>query len=159
MYKQRLEDILNDIIMISEIAELSVEAESIVNVLGIKPIGSFGEDAPSTEMETHTPVKPRSATVQWSEVTFKQDDNTSLLGSDIDLTERGTEKVDVEEEMYSEVMNDGGEDEEEADERTGFYDSSSHLPIMDLLDKWDDPVSKKNKVGQRRPVVKVPFLK
>lgn len=37
MYRVRLEDILNDIISISEIAELSIEADSIVSVLGLQP--------------------------------------------------------------------------------------------------------------------------
>ena len=35
-YKRRLEEILNDIILISEVAELSVESDTIATLIGIE---------------------------------------------------------------------------------------------------------------------------
>lgn len=132
--------------MISEIAELSVQSESIVNVLGIRPVTSKEEQMPPSDVAIHSPARLRTNSVRWSETQFDEE-NISQLGSELGHGESGPEeKIDVEEETYSEHMNYSFDDEAAAGERTEFYDSSSHFPMMDLLDKWDDPTNKREKV-------------
>ncbi|KAG7353641.1 hypothetical protein IV203_002996 [Nitzschia inconspicua] len=145
MYRQRLDEILNEIIMISEIAELSVESESIVNVLGVKSQDDNDEESLNKEVETQSLIKPRISAVRCSEVKFNHDEDMSRIGLGNDLTERDIEKIELEGQTYSEAPRWNSDDEEAKGGKTGFYDSSSGFPTMDLLDKWDDPVKKRDK--------------
>ncbi|KAG7359813.1 mechanosensitive ion channel [Nitzschia inconspicua] len=145
MYRQRLDEILNEIIMISEIAELSVESESIVNVLGVKSQDDNDEESLNKEVETQSLIKPRISAVRWSEVKFNHDEDMSRIGLGNDLTERDIEKIELEGQTYSEAPRWNRDDEEAKGGKTGFYDSSSGFPTMDLLDKWNDPVKKRDK--------------
>lgn len=147
MYRQRLDNILSEVIMISEIAELSVESESIMKALGIHPKANKQDRSPPSDVTIYSPARLRTNSVLWSE-TQVDEENVSQLGSVLGHAESGPEeKIDVEEETYSEHMNYSFDDEAVAGERNGFFDSSSHFPMMDSLDKWDDPTNKREKVS------------
>jgi len=139
MYIHRLEDILNDIITISEIAELSVNTETIANAIGLekpdeeeKQVG--GDSTPSD-------TKTRISTVRWSDVTFKLGGKDSQADSDADHLSFGdADNPDFDEAANSvdfELGNDNSSDDAD-EQRAGFYDSSSRLPIKELLDRWDE---------------------
>jgi hypothetical protein len=145
MYRVRLEDILNDIIIISEIAELSIEADSIVNVLGLQP---DNEVVPEQVIAVgiDNPGQSLVSTVRWSDVKFKREETVSQLESGTELPRRNTNGLDMEGERFSEQMNLDLDGEKTAEKRNEIYESSCRLSIMDLLDKWDEPVNKRDKV-------------
>jgi hypothetical protein len=149
MYRVRLEDILNDIIIISEIAEMSIEAESIVNVLGLQPANEDNSKPPAT-VGVDNPGQSRVSTVHWSDVKFKQDETISQLGSETELPGRNADGLDADEERFSDLMNVDLNDEETAEGRNGFYESPSRVSMMDFLDKWDEPVNKRDKVRTQK---------
>jgi hypothetical protein len=135
---------LNDIILILEIAELSIKSESIANVIGLQSEDRNQETKYSVYSKPSMSDNTRMSTARWSEVRFKPEDDTSQLGSDIDLRARDAEKALNAKEVTG--FNDfETEEAETASARTGFYGSSSHLPILELLDKWDDPINEQDK--------------
>lgn len=117
-YKPRLEEILNDIIMISEVAELSVESHNIAKEIGV--------EKKSKQYEPPKEIKAplTASSVQWSTVKFE--------GGDDEPTETESQMTDL----------DGDASE------SAYYDSnSSRIPLKDLLDRWQEPDSKKDKVN------------
>ena len=145
-YKQRLNDILNDVILISEIADLSVQSATIANAMGLQIDDRKHSPKHSVHSTSPVPVTRRISAVHWSEVRFKSEDNMSQLGSENDLSAKDTGKaLDADEAMSIDDVDLGTDDDSGAS--PGFYDSSSRLPIMDLLDKWEDPMNKRDKVN------------
>jgi hypothetical protein len=145
MYRVRLEDILNDIIIISEIAELSVEADSIVNELGLQRENEENITPPSN-IGVDVTMKNGVSAVRWPDVKLKENEIISQYGSEIEVPALNAERLNTEEEGFSELMNVELTDEGTAKGRNGFYESSSNQPTMDLLDKWEEPVNKRDKV-------------
>ncbi len=122
--------------MISEIAELSVESENIANVMGLQREDFYVE--PPKEIKAATEAKTaRMPRVRWSSLKFDGDASTKSSWG-----------------MMDDDDDDGGEpsqtDSDHAEgDRIGkeeYFDSSSRLPIKDLLDKWEEPLSKRDQV-------------
>jgi hypothetical protein len=137
-YKNRLEDILNDIILISEIAELSLEAETIANVIGIKNEGNSPE-RPNEINATADANTPRMSRMRQSSVTFDEDSSSkskSMSGMKDDDADEGS--------VPSQLDSDDADGDSTA--KGTFYESSSRLPIKDLLDRWEEPLSKRDQV-------------
>jgi len=128
-YKPRLEEILNDIIMISEVAELSMESHNIANVIGVEKKAKKKE--PPHEINTANVSKGSnsrsSSQIEWSTVKFHDDRTgsqpTSMRG---DYEEESTDL-----DSYSD---DGGDFSEG---KSGDYDASTYrIPIKDLLGEY-----------------------
>lgn len=106
--------------MISEVAELSVESHKIAKEIGVEK-----------KMNTYEPpqeirASPTMSSVQWSTVKFQEGH-----GED-EPTETESQMTDL----------DGDASE------SAYYDSnSSRIPLKELLDRWQEPVSKKDKVS------------
>ena len=130
-YKPRLEEILNDIILISEVAELSVESENIASVIGVQ---KRPRKEPPKEIQATKDFQQRTSRVQWSQVKFDEGSTISRTNSESALDDEST---------ASEAGSDG-----DASEKYRYFDSSSsRIPIKDLLDKWEEPISKRDKVS------------
>lgn len=130
-----MEDILNEIILISEIAELSVESETIANVMGLKR-EDFDVEPPREIKTAREARASRMPKVRWSSLKFDGDVGSWGMVDDED----NDDDDDVDGEP------DDAEDGRIAKEgRT--YESSSRLPIKDLLDKWEEPLSKRDQVN------------
>ncbi len=140
-YKPRLEEILNDIILISEIAELSVQSSNIASVIGIEKEEKMDQLPQEINASTSNESMSLGSRIQWSSVKFQGGSNlqTSSVGDDYldedDGTETGSHVTDC----------DG-----QTSEKSANYDSnSSRIPLKDLLDRWQEPVSKKDKVSTK----------
>lgn len=117
-YKPKLEEILNDIIIISEIAELAAEADLL----------AVEEEGLSTERMIAANLKKRGqlSKARWSSVRFKKD-----------------KALDV----SSDVESDDGTSEPITPNLSGRHlqasESSKKIHIKNLLDRWEDPLSNK----------------
>ncbi|KAG7359816.1 mechanosensitive ion channel [Nitzschia inconspicua] len=132
-YKPRLEEILNDIILISEVADLSIESDNIASVIGVEKKERKYE--PPTEIDTpEIPTVKRGGRIRWSSVKFE--DASILRSGSQSLLQGDEDNTDTE----SKMTDDGDSSE------ISFYDSnSSRIPLKELLDRWQEPVSKKDK--------------
>ena len=139
---RRLEEILHEIILISEIAELAMESDNIAKAIGIE---SRKETDTVRIMTDKAMGKARMRNVRWSDVRFS-DPNASQLGSDADLTTMDSTKMDGGDPLDSDTFEVDNIDDEKSVEGHGFYDSSSYLPIKDLLDRWEEPDDNRDKV-------------
>ncbi|KAL3920631.1 MAG: hypothetical protein SGILL_003161 [Bacillariaceae sp.] len=120
-YKPRLEEILNDIVLVSEIAELSVESYNIAKEIGVEKKAKRYE--PPTEIKGPPTPSRTGSKVQWSAIKFED-------GED-EPTETESQITDFDGDMSV---------------KSAYYDSnSSRIPLKDLLDRWQEPVSKKDK--------------
>jgi hypothetical protein len=117
--------------MISEIAELSVESDTIANVIGVEK--KERTNKLPQEIKAGKDSKNRTSTqIQWSTVKFQDDPNNG----------GGTDEEEETTDMESDIGTDG-----EISEKSAYYDSSSsRIAIKDLLDRWEEPVSKRDKV-------------
>lgn len=135
-YKKRLEDILNDIILISEIAELSAESESIATMIGIK----------KEDINIEPPIEVKAATnqrmgrVRWSIVKFDGDCSNKSRSSS-GMIDDGEDDGSDNEELESDDEDGGSE------VKGGLYESSRRPYIKELLDKWEEPLSKRDQVS------------
>jgi hypothetical protein len=130
-YKPRLEEILNDIILISEVAELSIESENIASVIGVE---KRPRKEPPKEIQAAKNLQQRTSKIQWSQVKFDEGSTISRTNSESAFDDEST---------ASEAGTDG-----DVSEKFRYYDSSSsRIPIKDLLDKWEEPISKRDKVS------------
>jgi hypothetical protein len=138
-YKPKLELILNDIILISEVADLAEEADLLPEDI---------EQETKKEMAQENRLKRRSNLnqVRWSSVRFQG--KGSSLG---DLGDEGDEPA-------SPPSPSNGPQSQGAPERPMFgdrsrdrfsgldKDSSGRLLIKNLLDRWDEPTNKSDRV-------------
>jgi hypothetical protein len=91
-----LEEILHEIILISEIAELAMESDNIAKAIGIE----LPKETETTRAMTDDPTgKARTSTVRWSDVRFG-DLNVSQLGSDADFTMMDSTKIEGDDPSY-----------------------------------------------------------
>ena len=138
-YKNKLEDILNDVILISEIADLSVESAHIANEIGIKEAdikaSPTNETTPVTEAKVQRLNRPR-----WSIVRFDGDSSIKSKSSS-GVIEDGEDEGEEPHDFYF------ADEDSDCAVKGGFYESSCRLPIKDLLDKWEEPVSKRDQVS------------
>jgi hypothetical protein len=138
-YKKQLEDILNEIILISEIAELSIESETIATLMGLQR-ENF-DVAPPSEINPATQAKTSSMPkVQWSHLKFDGDTSTKSSWGMVDDDDDGEP---------SQINFNNAEGTRIAKEGC-TYESSSRLPIKDLLDKWEEPLSKHDQVNSTK---------
>jgi hypothetical protein len=138
-YKPRLEEILNDIISISDVAELSADADQIAETLGIQKEDSV-DDFKRAQVESAMDLrkKKRPTHVRWNSVKF------STTGkSDTGNISEGGSNLD-------EASLDTGDTSGSVSPTfppSGFSSfSSSHIAIKELLIKWDEPVNTRDKV-------------
>jgi hypothetical protein len=136
-YKPKLELILNDIILISEVAELAEEAENLPEDI---------EQEAKKEMAQENRLKKRTTLdqVRWSSVKFQG---------------KGSNRVDQGDEPASPTPPSSGPPSRVAPERPMFgdrsrdrfagldRDSSGRLRIKNLLDRWDEPINKSDRVS------------
>jgi hypothetical protein len=144
-----LEEILNNIIIISEVAELAAEADNLTDE----------EESVDTEQMISASLKKRGKLSQarWSSVRFKNDgqkDGRSRLDSE-DTTgahafsehSRSLSEQSSEREHSSEQANDGGVAARRALlKSSSLSHSTKQLRIKNLLDRWEDPLNKQDKV-------------
>ena len=135
-YKPKLELILNDIILISEVAELAEEAENLPEDI---------EQEAKKEMAQENRLKKRSLNqVRWSSVKFQG---------------KGSRLGDEGDEPPSPPSPSTGPPSQGAARRAMFgdrsrdrfsgleRDSSGRLRIKNLLDRWDEPTNKSDRVS------------
>ena len=128
-----MEEILNNIIIISEVAELAAEADNLTDE----------EDSVDTEQMIAANLKKRGKLSQarWSSVKFKKDgrnrlDSEDTIGAHASSSEGSNEQA-----------NDGGVAGRKALLKAGsLSDSTKQLRIKNLLDRWEDPLNKQDKV-------------
>jgi len=145
-YKPRLEEILNDVITISEVAELSIESEDIADLIGIEQ--SVSDDEPPSEvMESSAAVRRRGrlSVIRWSEVKFEADDCSSSGDSVTDFLSSLPENTDEDEASNPEDSELDSQDEEFFKKEKLYNSGSTRIAVKDLLDKWDEPVMKHKK--------------
>lgn len=150
IYKPKLEEILNDIIVISEVAELAAEADLLSDENERKPTsGTRGKNL-----------------VRWGSVRFNQENpqrNRSETADSEDLQVKDQDDDDQSDEDAGDVMDEictASENEEEEEEETDrgadlnatrpdtpiVESSRKHFKIKNLLGRWDDPLNKMDKV-------------
>jgi len=138
-YKPRLEEILNDVITISEVAELSIESEDIADLIGIEQ--SVSDDEPPIEVtESSAAVRRRGrlSVIRWSEVKFEADDCSSSDDSVTDFLSSLPENTDEDDSSNPE---DYERDSQNGKEKL-YNNGSTRIALKNLLDKWDEPVMK-----------------
>jgi peptide methionine sulfoxide reductase MsrA len=119
------------------VADLSIESDNIASVMGVEKKERKYE--PPTEINTsEVPSVNRGGHIRWSSVKF-EDNSLSRSGSQ-SLLQDHEDNTDTD----SRMTDDG-----DSTQTSAYYDSnSSRIPIKDLLDKWQEPVSKKDKVSK-----------
>lgn len=136
-YKPKLELILNDIILISEVAELAEEAENLPEDI---------EQEAKKEMAQENRLKKRPALnqVRWSSVKFQgkgsnlgdeADDPASPSPPSNDPSSQGAPERAMFGDRSRACFSDLGRD------------SSGRLRIKNLLDRWDEPTNKSDRVS------------
>eukprot|EP00980_Cylindrotheca_fusiformis_P002338 scaffold543_cov119-Cylindrotheca_fusiformis.AAC.5 len=137
IYKPQLEEILNDIIVITEIAELGAEA-SVLPDEG--PL-------PDTKQLLEESVKKRGqlTQVRWSSLRFNKEDKKDAADA--------TSESDDEMSAASNARKKSGEDPPPRSllSRTARMNTSSSgsglVKIKNLLDRWEEPVNKLDKAS------------
>ena len=148
-YKPRLQIIIDDIITITEVAELSIEADNIANVIGIDK-----GDSDSVDHETYEPTEstarrkgPFSA-IKWSDIKFQEEhlsngdseaDELASLGEN-QSDDGSSKKIDLEFDTPDHQL---FQNQKFRGTSTG---TSVRLAMKGMLDKWDEPFVKGEKV-------------
>lgn len=131
-YKPKLEALLADIVLLTEVAELGLEVEAS----GLEDLIDHEED----EMQLEASVRPSLAMKsKWVDV----DDMLHIPTAGetkIDMGVEGDAKDDLDEE----------EDDFDITSSMGNRSSSRMFTINDLLDQWEEPVNKLDKVSSSR---------
>lgn len=152
VYKPKLEEILNDIIVITEIAELGAEADNL-------------PDATGTQMnakelvEDNLKKRGRFAEVRWSSVKFQNRSRADSDGSSI-FVEKGDNINSGDISPWPELPRKvaPGTPPRSFIARNGATPSKSSglIRIKNLLDRWDEPVNKldKNKESTVNDILK-----
>lgn len=113
-----------------------MESGNIASVIGVEKKKKTYE--PPAEINTgEIKTVNRRGRIRWSSVKFESPDSRS--GSQSGLLQEHDDISDTESQMT---------DDEDSLESSPYYDSnSSRIPLKALLDKWQEPVSKKDKVS------------
>jgi hypothetical protein len=145
-YKPKLEEILNDIIIISEIAELGAEADNL-------PDAGSPENAKNL-VEANLKKRGEMSQARWSSVRFKKEtrvrldsDSSSIHGKLDSFDSSSMQGRNESGEQTSDTGTDGNKRKQLG--RAGGLsrlDSSGRLRIKNLLDRWEEPVNKQDKV-------------
>eukprot|EP00536_Pseudo-nitzschia_multiseries_P006518 jgi/Psemu1/255455/estExt_Genewise1Plus.C_1390082 len=144
-YKRKLQEIIDDIITITEVSELSAMATDIAGAIGLEE-----EDSDSFVESSRRNVQPALAytsAIQWSDIRFQKND----------LNDSGSE-ADEQSSLDESQNNDGNSkkidvDFDSEDDKflrklkkdtpmSGTVSTRSRFGMKNLLDKWDEPVSK-----------------
>lgn len=133
VYKPKLEEILNDIIVITEIAELGAEADNLPD----------DTEALNTKELVELNLNKRASLggVHWSSVKFKSNrqrtdsDASSVVDASTNVDSPAAEKTPKAPENLRARMS-----------RMSTRSSSSLLRIKNLLDRWEEPVNKLDQV-------------
>lgn len=144
-YKPKLEEILKDIITITDVAELAIESDKIADVIGMDQSSPNSEEqSPNGEdLRYSTRRRGRLSVIRWSDIKF-QPDSASRKGSEtneefsLPSDDGEPERIDLEFET----------EDEEIFKSKKLYGSSvgSRFATRTLLDKWDEPEVKGEKV-------------
>jgi hypothetical protein len=153
MYKPRLEEILEDVILISEIAEFAVEFRDIADMMGIEQSESDEEPQHEENSTVEARRRGRLSIIRWSEVKFNAADDDNDDDSDFEAEN----ETDLHT-MYPEGSTDDGstlnfesisfENERNLNSNRGmkfFTSSTRRIAVKAFLDKWDEPVMKHDK--------------
>ena len=141
-YKPRLEEILNDIISIADVAELSGDADQIADTLGIRKEDSVEDfKKASAGVAVDLRKKKRPTHVRWSSVKFSSKDtkDTPTSGGSV----AGSENFD---DASVDTGDASGSDTPNFPTSSFSSFTSSHMAIKDLLIKWEEPVNSRDKV-------------
>jgi hypothetical protein len=143
-----LEEVLNDIIIISEVAELGAEADNLPD----------DENSVNTKNLVDANLKKRGqlSQVRWSSVRFNKetlvrfDSDSSSVRGRLDSDSLPMPGKGESDEQTSETAAIGNK--RKTHDRTGSLsrldrDSSGQLRIRNLLDRWEEPVNKQDKVS------------
>ena len=151
-YKPRLEKILNDVITISEVAELSIESEDIANMIGIEHSNEtdFGrpDEAMESEVEAEAEARRRGrlSVIRWSDIKFEADDGSNIEDSVPNFQSPLPENIDEDEGSNVEESEDSQGEGFFEKEKLYTNSGSTRIAIKDLLDRWQEPVMKHVKV-------------
>lgn len=157
-YKPKLEEILGDIILISEVAELALETSAIAEEIGLDNAKIKSE----VETTSDKRKQARKSHVRWSSVKFGED--SSFVGSAAGSADKGDGKDNDDDvgkdDKDDDLTEDGDSDDPDSNYRPnasfGYEDSSRRLSIKDLLIKWEEPaMAKRDKVRIVRRSVNV----
>lgn len=143
MYKQRLEELLSQIILITELAELAAEAD----ILSETKEGEASGPGSVTD-----PLKRPAATgsAQWSSLRFQDDKKPPTRSSS---TASLAEENSIKEAMLDQVSLSPGEKPRQTLRaaptamKQEELNTSGLFRLKNLLDRWEEPVNKLDKVG------------
>jgi hypothetical protein len=140
VYKPKLEEILNDIIVITEIAELGAEADNLPDATGTMNAKELVED--------NLKKRGRLAEVRWSSVKFHNRSRADSDASSI-VVEKGDNTSFGDASPIPELPRRvAGTPPRSFMARNAAAPSKSSglIRIKNLLDRWDEPVNKLDKV-------------
>jgi hypothetical protein len=151
-YKPRLEEILNDVITISEVAELSIESEDIADMIGIEQSNGTDFGRPDVAMESEVEAEAearrrgRLSVIRWSDIKFEADDGSSIEDSVPNFQSPIPDNIGDDEGSIAEELELDSQGEGFFEKEKLYTSGSTRIAIKDLLDKWDEPVMKHEKV-------------
>jgi hypothetical protein len=138
-YKPRLEDILNEIIAISDVAGLSVDADLIADTIGIKKDDSL-EDFKKAQAGAAVDLrKSRPTHIRWNSVKFSNGKG-DMTGNE-NTNDLDDPSVDTSESSEIEPRPKVG-----SPYFGGSSFTSGNIAMKELLIKWDEPVNARDKV-------------
>lgn len=128
IYKPKLEEILNDIIVVTEIAELGAEADTLPEDEG---------NQLDTKQLVHDNIIKRGqlSEVRWSSLKFNDKTREDLADTDDEASLGVPKKTDSGEQHPMRGLM----------ARTSPMNTSSTFKIKNLLDQWEEPVNKLDK--------------
>lgn len=118
MFKPRLESILKEVVLLSEVAELAAEANRLLAPDGVEPYGN---------------ASSRKANVPFADLTWTYDKHNDPTGINDDLT------------VSSDSLDSRNLDELDNGENRCLENCSQRQNVKDLLEKWEEPVGKIDK--------------
>lgn len=140
VYKPKLEEILNDIIVITEIAELGAEADNLPDDAGTQMNAK-------QLVDDNLKKRGRLTEVRWSSVKFhsraRADSDASSVLERTDTSSVGDASPVP---GIARKMDDTPTRSFMARTSNMSFRSSGHIRIKNLLDRWDEPVNKLDKV-------------
>mmetsp|Transcript_3675 Transcript_3675/g.7531 ORF Transcript_3675/g.7531 Transcript_3675/m.7531 type:complete len:894 (-) Transcript_3675:382-3063(-) len=147
-YKPRLQVIIDDIITITEVAELSIEADNIANAIGIEQ-----GDSASVDPETNKVTKSASrregsvCATKWSDVKFQEEHLSSGDSESDELASLGENQSDDSSSKKIDLEFDTPDHQLFRNQkfRGTSTGTSVRLGLKGMLDKWDEPFIKGEK--------------
>ena len=163
-YKAKLEKILNNVILVSEVAELAAAADTLPD-----PDGNVSDSTPPanrrrgaghvrwSSLKFEDRKKLRNAPQTVAQETFSDDSDGSDSESDSDSEDSDGSKIKGDDKNDKSKSKPGSMLDRRAE--TQFHKSFSslsldtstkHFKIKNQLGRWDDPLNKMDKVGNQR---------